>query len=193
MIFVGHDPGKSGAVAAIDEHKRVLALGDVPLALGEVDGLAFSKLFPVGAIVCIEKNHSRSHEDKHGRRVVPASDFSFGRVSGIAEGICYAKGIVPHMVSPQSWQRTMLLGLPARNTKDASIQMAKRLFPSTQSMLYGPRGGEIHGRADALLLAEFCRRNWRIVADRTQTPLVVTIPAMHAEIHRGAYRGETKA
>lgn len=164
MIFTGHDPGRNGAVASIDENKRVLALDDVPLDQhGELDGNIFSAMFQPGAIVIIEENHSRSHEDKRhpGRRVVPASDYAFGWISGVAWGICVAQGIAPIMVSPQTWKSTITRGLPAADTKDASMRMAKILFPSAVAMLYGPRGGIIDGRAEALLLAEYGRRLWR--------------------------------
>jgi hypothetical protein len=164
MIFTGHDPGLHGAVATIDEDKHVLALDDVPLdPHGDVDGAAFAKLFPADAIVCIEENHSRSHEDKRcpGRRVVPASDYAFAYVSGRARGICDAKCIIPIMVSPQTWKRAMTSGMPADGTKDASMRVAKALFPSSVAMLYGKLGGALDGRAEALLLAAYCLRLWR--------------------------------
>jgi hypothetical protein len=189
MIFTGHDPGKGGAIASIDESKRVLALDDVPLDFhGEVDGIAFAALFHVGSVVCIEENHSRSHADKQGRRVVPASDYAFGFVSGAAWGICVAKGIAPMMVSPQTWKRAITMGMPASDTKDASVRMAKALFPSAQAMLYGSRGGALDGRAEALLIAEYARRLWKLSARPRATSVVSVAPAVQVVEPRCVHR-----
>ena len=40
--------------------------------------------------------------------------------------------------------------------KDASVYRAQQLFPLAQ--LVGPRGGKYDGRAEALLIAEYGRR-----------------------------------
>jgi hypothetical protein len=78
--------------------------------------------------------------------------FNFGMVCAIAEATC----IGVELVRPREWQRTAKLptrkaaGGPA-GLKQAIAATASRLYPSAE--LYGPRGGLLDGRADALMIA----------------------------------------
>ena len=89
-----------------------------------------------------------------------------GRSCGIWEGILGTLGIPYSKVMPNVWKPAMLAGLPSG--KQTSVEQAIRLFPdaSVRSRLYGPRGGIIDGRAEALLLAEYSRRHWRLSGKR---------------------------
>ena len=77
--------------------------------------------------------------------------FSFGRGLGLWEGLIVAMRLRYQLVAPQRWQKTMLDGMS--KGKGASLAVAKRLFPSVELSRV-----KDHGRADALLLAEFGRR-----------------------------------
>ena len=63
----------------------------------------------------------------------------------------------------QEWQKG--LGLPAKKGttptehKKAKATMAARMFPLKVDKLWGPRGGAIDGLADALMIADWLRRN----------------------------------
>lgn len=79
------------------------------------------------------------------------SMFSFGRGLGLWEGMVAALKMRCTMVPPQSWQKTMLAGMP--KGKGSSLSVAKHLFPSVELSRV-----KDHNRADALLLAEYGRR-----------------------------------
>ena len=161
MIFTGIDPGKGGAIAVLADDGLVVALDDCPLdIIGDIDCQACSTLFPAGGQVVIEAVHAMSHAGPDGRRIVPASDFQFGVSLGIWLGIAGAKGASPILVSPQKWKNAMLKGMASG--KESSVILARQLFPVQLQKLVGPRGGLKDGRAEALLLAEYGRRLWRM-------------------------------
>src|SRR5438132_2118900 len=79
------------------------------------------------------------------------STFGFGRGLGLWEGILAALRIPYQLIPPQRWKAAMLHGMGKE--KDASRIAAQRLFPNADLSLR-----KHHGRAEALLLAEFLRR-----------------------------------
>ena len=81
------------------------------------------------------------------------STFSMGHGLGLWEGILSALGVPYQMVTPQAWKKAMMAG--QEKEKDASRQVAMRLFPSTIPKLSLKKH---HGRSDALLIAEYLRR-----------------------------------
>lgn len=163
VIFVGIDPGKHGAVALMDEQRRGIELHACPLGPdGDYDRAAMLGLlrhiFAADSqqpAITLELVHSMPHDG-----VVQA--FDFGRGYGYWQMACTAVGVEPMLVRPEEWKREMLAGLPSG--KRSSVEQAIRLFPdaSIRNQLYGPRGGLVDGKAEALLLAELGRRRWRL-------------------------------
>lgn len=87
------------------------------------------------------------------------SGISLGKGAGIVEALLVAHQIPYQIVPPQTWQRSLFSGLNKNNTKEASIVVAKRLFPGVN--LIPPQGKKPHdGFADALLLSEWGRRSY---------------------------------
>jgi crossover junction endodeoxyribonuclease RuvC len=68
-------------------------------------------------------------------------------------GILAALNIPHELITPQSWKKSMMNGQPKE--KDASRLVVMRLFPEVSDRLQLKKH---HGRADALLIAEFLRR-----------------------------------
>ena len=147
--IIGIDPGKSGAVAILTPEQIVfhdcpnLMLGgkQAPDPLGMVDLLrgypnAFIALERVGAMP--------------GQGVV--STFSFGTNYGIWLGAVAALKLPYELISPNVWKKA--IGVPV-GEKQGAIAIALRLFPQCAQDL---RRKKDHGRADALLLAEYLRR-----------------------------------
>lgn len=83
-----------------------------------------------------------------------ASMFSMGRGLGSWEGIVAACGLSMEHVAPQTWKKMTMAGMGKE--KDASVYRAQELWPEAE--LVTPRGRRLHGRADALLIAEYGRR-----------------------------------
>jgi hypothetical protein len=82
--------------------------------------------------------------------------FTIGLGFGLWRGMLAAAGIPYSMPRPQDWRKAV--GIPSGADKGASVACAARLFPAASGSLYGPRGGINDGLAEALLIAEFARR-----------------------------------
>lgn len=81
------------------------------------------------------------------------SMFRMGYGLGLWEGMLSALGIPYTLVAPPTWKREMMADM-ARD-KEASRLRANQLFPQLADQL---KTKNSHGRAEALLLAEYCRR-----------------------------------
>jgi hypothetical protein len=160
MIFAGIDPGKEGAIAWMDEFRHGVEIHDCPRwphgdynRLEMLELLRRSKELGSGTlVVMLEEVHSMPNDG-----VVQA--FTFGRGYGYWEMACTSVGAKLTTVKPEVWKRSMLAGLA--KGKQTSVDMAARLFPDICKLLRGPKGGLRHDRAEAVLLAELCRRTWK--------------------------------
>jgi len=94
----------------------------------------------VSRFCLIEKVHSSP-------QMGVTSAFTFGRSFGFVVGLLTAHKIPFEFVTPQKWQKAM--GCLTRGDKNVSKAAAQRLFPSVKMT---------HANADAVLLAEHCRR-----------------------------------
>lgn len=153
--FIGIDPGLSGCVAVIGcKEPRIYDTPtflvhcktkdkreyDIPCMRSILEAWQYEP-----AWVFLELVHAMP-----GQGVT--SMFSFGRGLGLWEGMLAALKISYTLVAPQRWQKELLDGMP--KGKGASLIVAKRLFPSVSLDRV-----KDHGRADALLLAEYGRRS----------------------------------
>ena len=142
MNYIGVDPGKSGGIAVIgDGEVRIQKLDAT-----ERDICNFLSFYgylgsqPGEDFAYIERVSSRP-----GQGV--SSTFKFGQSYGFLRGVLSAQGIPFEEVTPQKWQKA--LGCLTKGDKNVSKQKAGQLFPDIKIT---------HAIADALLLAEFCRR-----------------------------------
>lgn len=145
MIYIGIDPGATGAVAMIRK--------DWVLVWPFDDGLTENEIPDDMRYAVIERGHAMP---KQGI----TSAFKFGQSCGRAIGWCEALGFPFVMVYAKDWQRMMLNGEPRKTRperKKASIRVAQRLFPGVDLTL-GKGKTPKDGASDALLIAEFARR-----------------------------------
>jgi len=145
MVYIGIDPGASGAIAFI--------YSDGSLEVFDyVDGRALGALasFTVAADskAVIEKVAAMP-----GQGV--SSTFKFGMNFGVWIGRLEALKIPFDYVTPQRWKKVMFDSMPRGNVKDMALDRARRLFPDMAGFLKRKKD---HSRAEALLLAEYCRR-----------------------------------
>ena len=151
MIYVGIDPGLSGAVAFIYEDGSV-SVHDTPVIKVEKNGK--NRNVYLAATMC---DILKIQGDKHValEKVGPmpgngaAAMFSMGHGLGLWEGLIVASGIPLTYVIPQAWKK--MFGLD--RDKNKSILKAKQLFPTADITLK-----KHDGRAEALLMAEYLRR-----------------------------------
>lgn len=142
-LYIGVDPGASGGIAALDETGAVVAALKMPET--ERDVLeAFSGLdvFDLAGSARAVLEFVRSSP-----QMGVTSAFSFGRNYGALRMALVAARIPFDEVSPQKWQTAMRC--LTKGDKNVSKRRAQELFPHQKVT---------HATADALLLAEFCRR-----------------------------------
>jgi len=161
-LYIGIDPGVSGAIAAIDQKQNVLLLKDWP---GDEIGAAdiIRKLvrdYDADIKAALEKaqavpGQATITKGKFGGGPSPRSQFKFGTNFGIWRGVLAAFQIPFGLPHPKTWQKGVLA--KAQDKKPA-MAAASRMFPKAE--IYGPRGGKKDGRADALLIADWCRRQF---------------------------------
>lgn len=156
MIYIGIDPGLSGAVAVLNGEGAVCCIHDTPTLT--VEGEKTKRKYNVpamaallegihdGVLVVLENVHSMPKQGV-------ASSFTFGMGLGLWMGIIGAFQLPLEMPSPQRWKKEMLAD--QGKEKDASRFKAIQLFPSVADQLNRVKDD---GRAEALLMAEYGRR-----------------------------------
>lgn len=145
MYFIGIDPGKSGALAVIDDdgyvwNTKTFNESDYSLVLKEVASAPNVRvvLEHVGAMP--------------GQGSV--SMFNFGANFGFIKGLLAANNLPYELVRPQKWKRMF----SCTSDKNTSVDVAHRLFPNVD-LRRTTRCSKPHdGIAEALLMAEYCRR-----------------------------------
>ena len=164
MIVYGIDPGLSGAIAVLhlraDADPGVLFdVVDMPVveimrnakAKREVSAAALADLFA-------RANHRLQPSHAYLERVgaMPgqgvSSVFSFGRSTGVVEGVLAALKIPVTIITPQSWQKAMAV----RDGKDGSRARAMEIFAGDAHLFTRKKDD---GRADAALIAACGARN----------------------------------
>jgi len=162
--ILGIDTGLSGAMVLIDQELNVLQVVANPIIV--IDrGTKLSREYDVTAIrnffmdfnaeevyVVIEKTYPRPV--KFGGSAAANWYLGAGYMMFVAM-LAYG-GFKYQVVDPRTWQAAMFKGLGKGNSKMLSYQVAGRLFPKAE--LTTKRGKVIDGRADALCIAEWGRR-----------------------------------
>jgi crossover junction endodeoxyribonuclease RuvC len=156
MRFIGIDPGVNGAVAALDEDRAEVL--DIP-TFWVTKGTKRRQVYdlPVFFALLEYVGHRGAStyivEDVHampGQGVT--SMFSMGYGVGAIHGMLTALGRPFELVTPQRWKKELLAGVATKDKKAAYVK-ASRLYPGVD---LGSRND--HGRAEALLIAEYGRR-----------------------------------
>lgn len=167
-LWIGVDLGLEGAIAFV--HGDQVDVVDMPVVTFNRHGATRRRLshreivdvlnrgmeFGQPAFALFEAVHARPAKPasfgKPGRDGGTKGAFSLGHSDGTFRGVFTALDIPFRTVSPQAWKKHYGL---AGNDKRESVAEAQRRFPTLQ--LRGPRGGYLHGRAEAALLAAFGR------------------------------------
>lgn len=152
--YVGLDPGRTGAAAAVDEDGASLTLCRFSLAT-DADVWAWLRESQniyggIGAIALEKVNAMPGGE---GRRMGATSAMSFGASVGLLRGLLIALGRPWEEPLPVQWQKALGVsppaGIPYQQRKKRLKMHAQRMFPDMTIT------ADI---ADALLLAEYARR-----------------------------------
>lgn len=165
MIYIGIDPGLSGALAVIDSETKNISFVDTPVVEIRVgkkmkhqqDAYAISSLLRAlssgkDVMATIEKVNAMPDVGT-GAKMGSTSAFNFGLGFGMWLGILAALEIPHQQVHPATWKAVMMRD--STKDKDASRVKAMQLYPMTAKDLTRKKD---HGRADALLIAAYTAR-----------------------------------
>lgn len=147
QCYIGVDPGQNGGIATIDEE------GADTVRMPSTDQDIYNLLVELRYLspychAILEKVHSMPKQGV-------ASSFKFGVNYGIVRMALTAAGIPFEEVTPQRWQK--VLGIPHRNKLETPSEWKNRLKAKAQQLF--PSVKITLATADALLLAEYCRRS----------------------------------
>lgn len=140
ICFIGIDPGSSsGGVAFID--------GDYITGM-KLEGATERDVCDF-LQTAIDRGEVFAFIERVGARPGQgvSSMFKFGQSYGMLRGLLVGMKIPFDQVTPQKWQKAM--GCMTKGDKNVSKAKAQQLFPGERIT---------HAVADALLIAEFCRR-----------------------------------
>lgn len=165
-LFLGIDPGISGAWALIDSNKLICEAGlwhdryDLIIELNKISKQIKS--------ACLEKVHSMPRQGV-------SSTFTFGKATGYWVGLLESFAIPYVEVTPQKWQKAVLDACPTKQLKnpnetgkelskrlkanrkmlkDYIASFVKRAFPDSREYLKLKKN---YGIADAICMAEYVR------------------------------------
>jgi len=149
QAFIGIDPGAKGAVCLL---VPVLDLVDfIDNSASNQDIYSFLLQSRDGynlRAIMIEKVHSLMG-------MSAKSNFSFGYNVGEINTLASLSGIMVDHVTPKQWQSKIGIAPKSKTIKKDVAEICDKLYPGSQTLIRGPRGGLMDGRSDALMIAHF--------------------------------------
>jgi hypothetical protein len=159
MIYIGIDNGLTGALVAISDHPGPPITKTIMPTRGKAKGneVDAEKIWAwIGELACCDNvTVILETPGKHspGAQALCSMWDSYGAIRGVLE----CRRIRHHRITPQAWQKVMLVGCKKGDTKPAALAKAKQLWPE-ESWLATPRSTKPHeGLIDAALIAEYGR------------------------------------
>jgi dienelactone hydrolase len=144
MIYIGVDPGKSGAIAFLKSNGSAWTIKGDSTHRDMVDAIEDARSIAPIAFALIEYVASSP-------QMGVKSAFSFGQSYGALEMLLAACNVPFERITPRKWQDAMKCR--TGGDKNISKQRAQELFPTLKIT---------HANADALLLAEMaCRQGYQ--------------------------------
>ena len=144
LVFCGFDPGRDGAAAFLWGDEHLVVPFDRNTYITVLKSF-INKGFKILAMV----EHVGAMP---GQGCV--SMFNFGASFGWLQGMLEALGIPYELVRPARWKKEF----SCTSDKNTSIAGAKRLFPGVDLRRTERCTKDHDGKAEALLMAEYCRR-----------------------------------
>jgi hypothetical protein len=148
LIFIGIDNGSSGGIAALREDGTVYRVDPMPPTDVEILHLFETLMAEERAVAVLE--HAQAFP-----KMGVCSAFNYGRGYGAMQMALHAAGIPFDRVTPRKWQAA--IGCLTGGDKNVSKRRAQQLFPGITVT---------HATADALLIAEHCRRRERGIREQ---------------------------
>ena len=140
MQYLGIDPGQSGGISIIDDHRKVISVCKLSETEHDIWTWLNDTTDILSAVATIEQVHSMPKQGV-------TSSFTFGKNYGFLIGLLTASQIPFKFVTPQKWQTGMKC--LTKGDKNVSKAAAQRLWPTIKIT---------HAIADSLLIAEYGRQ-----------------------------------
>lgn len=147
MLFLGIDNGANGAIAAIVEGGGVYRVDKMPATDAELLALLTTLAESLEQPGSDWRVFAVLEFAQAFPKMGTSSAFTYGRGYGAMQMALHAAGIPFDIVVPRKWQAA--LSCLNRGDKNVTKRRAEQLFPSIKIT---------HANADALLMAEYCRR-----------------------------------
>lgn len=157
-VTIGIDPGRDGAIAVLGYRETPIVIPfDEAEYANQLRRLDTARRFVVPStssgkpkvdVFCVVEHVGAMP----GQGVT--SCFSFGQNFGFILGLLTAFHIPYELVRPQRWKKEF----GCTSDKNTSIAVAKRLFPGVDLRRTERCTKDHDGKAEALLMAEYCRR-----------------------------------
>lgn len=161
MNYIGIDPGVTGAIAIFNDERNWVKFFDTPVfetASGRMrcDPHTAAKVIREFQSEWVKEEAIWVLEEVHPMPGIGSiGGFSIGCSYGIWLGLLAARKIQVRLITPERWKKALGLNMPKVKQsvrKEAGRQKALELFPCATAELSRKKD---HGRADALLLAEW--------------------------------------
>ena len=147
MLFIGIDPGLSGAICVLDLNDNIRFVDFTDIDFFESGAWLLEAVEQQKVTVYLESPSMRPGNAR-------GSDFkaamNYGQILSSLK--CY--GFTPIEIRPQDWQKPMKLKTKSKERKKHKQEIASKVkdrYPEAE--IYGPRGGIKDGRSDALGIA----------------------------------------
>lgn len=150
QYVIGIDPGFSGAIATLSTTGEVVEVSDMPIIKAKKDELDTQTIKDI--LSRFDVIHVYIEKAQAFPKQGCVSMFRYGKASGILEGIIIGLDIPYSLIAPQTWKKEIMRDMGKEKT--ASILRVNMLFPDLN---IGNRKKD-HGKADAILIAEYGRR-----------------------------------
>ena len=159
-VIIGIDNGVSGSLAAISSHSGAL-IDAIPMPIqkarkgNEIDVIEVERWIKHVA-AGFHNVHCAILEEPGGSKSAKAATSMAGSFHALRTVLTLA-GIRWHRITPQKWQREMMPGCNAGDTKPRALELAKRLWPDETFLATERSKVPNHNIVDAALLAEYAR------------------------------------
>ncbi len=157
MLIIGIDPGRKGALCSLDtstKHPEFHSCPNPPSTLISNVNLFLHTYTKKVNYIAIEDVHSI-----YGASA--KSNFQFGRNLGMVEALAALHTLDVIYIQPKVWQKLCDIKFiyPDKATASQKLKIRKKitatrclsLYPGAR--IFGPKGGLIDGRTDALMIA----------------------------------------
>lgn len=149
QVFGGGDPGKTGAICMLFQNTLAEHIAFIDMKEHPKD--IYYKLASISSgydvSIVLEKLHGLY------RKSVKAT-FGLGRQVERMELLLIIAGLKYTLLTPKEWQNKINVIRSKQTTaKEDTLTLCKKTYPQYQHLLYGPKGGLLDGRVDALMMA----------------------------------------